>query len=51
MRDVQVSWDKKQIVLTLIAENAEVEMWVTARSGVDLMESAFEREVVLESAN
>ncbi len=51
VRDVQASWDKKQLTLTLIAENAEVEMWVTARSGVDLMESAFGREVFLESAN
>ena len=51
VRDVQVSFDKKQITLTLIAENAEVELWVTQRNGVDLMESAFEREVVLESAN
>ena len=50
VRDVQVRFDKKQLTLTLIAENAEVELWVTARSGVDLMEAAFERAVVLESA-
>lgn len=51
VRDVQVRFDKKQLTLTLIAENAEVEMWVTARSGVDLMESTFGREVILGSAN
>ena len=51
VRDVQVRFDKKQLTLTLIAENADVELWVTRRSGVDLMETAFEREVVLESAN
>ena len=51
VRDVQARFDKKQLTLKLIAENAEVELWVTRRNGVDLMESAFEREVVLESAN
>ncbi len=51
VRDVQASWDKKQLTLTLVARNAEVEMWVTARSGVDLMEAAFGHEVILESAN
>lgn len=51
VRDVQARFGKKQLTLTLIAENAEVELWVTRRSGVDLMESAFERAVILESAN
>ncbi len=51
VRDVQARFDKKQLTLTLIAENAEVELWVTRRSGVELVESAFEREVVLESAS
>ena len=51
VRDVQARFDKKQLVLTLIAENAEVEMWVAQRNGVDLMEAAFEREIKLESAN
>ena len=51
VRDVQASWDKKQIVLSLVAaENAAVEVWVTQRNGVDLMEAAFERKVALESA-
>ena len=51
VRDVQVKFDEKQLTLTLVAENAEVELWVTRRNGVELMESAFEREVVLQSAN
>ena len=51
VRDVQVKLDKNQITLTLVAANAEVEMWVTQRNGVDLMEAAFERAVKLESAN
>ena len=51
VRDVQVQINKKQLTLTLIAQNAEVELWVTQRNGVDLMESAFEREVVLQSAS
>ena len=51
VRDVQARWDKKQLTLTLIARNAEVELWVARRSGLDLMEAAFERAVVLESAN
>ena len=51
VHDVQASWDKKQITLTLVADNAEVEMWVTRRSGVELMETAFERDVVLQSAS
>lgn len=51
VRDVQARWDKKQLTLTLIAQNAEVELWVTRRNGTDLMATAFEREVVLEGAN
>ncbi len=51
VRDVQAKWDKKQLTLTLVAENAEVELWVTRRSGADLMATAFGREVILESAN
>ena len=49
VRDVQVRFDKKRLTLTLVAENAEVELWIARRNGVDLMESAFEREIVLES--
>ena len=51
VRDVQASWDKKQLTLTLVAQNAEVELWVTRRNGTELMESAFEREVILQSAS
>ena len=51
VRDVQVKFDKKQLTLTLVAQNAEVELWVARRSGIELMEAAFEREVVLQSAS
>ena len=51
VRDVQVRFDKKQLTLTLIAQNAEVETWVTQRNGTDLMEAAFGRAVELGSAN
>ena len=51
VRDVQVRFDKKQLTLTLIARNAEVEMWVTQLQGVDLLATAFGRAVKLESAN
>ena len=51
VRDVQARFDKKQLTLTLVAHDAEVELWVARRSGLDLMEAAFEREVVLQSTN
>ena len=51
VRDVRVRFDKKQIVLTLVAaQDPTVELWVTQRNGLDLMESSFGRSVVLESA-
>ncbi len=51
VRDVRVTFDKKRIVLTLIAaQDPVVELWVARRNGLDLMESVYERPVVLESA-
>jgi exopolyphosphatase/guanosine-5'-triphosphate,3'-diphosphate pyrophosphatase len=51
VRDVRVSLDKKRMVLTLVAaQDPVVELWVARRNGLDLMESAFERPVSLESA-
>ena len=52
VRDVRVQIERKQLVLTLIcAQDPTVELWVTKQNGLDLMESAFERTVVLESAS
>lgn len=49
VKDVSVAFDKKQITLTAIAnEDPTVELWVTRRDGLRLLELAFERRVVLE---
>ena len=50
VRDVLVRWDKKQLCLSLVAdEYPAVELWEAGRNGIDLMETAFGREVKLES--
>lgn len=49
--DVSAKFDKKRLVLTLVAaQDPVVELWEARRNGLDLMESAFERPVSLESA-
>jgi exopolyphosphatase / guanosine-5'-triphosphate,3'-diphosphate pyrophosphatase len=49
--DVFVNWDDGALHLTLIAEEyPAVELWDSDRSAVPLMEEAFERPVILESA-
>lgn len=49
VKDVRVTFDKKQMTLTVIAsEDPTVELWVTRRDGLGLLESAFERKVILE---
>jgi exopolyphosphatase/guanosine-5'-triphosphate,3'-diphosphate pyrophosphatase len=51
VRDVLVRWDRKDMWLKLVADqNPMVELWITQRNGLDLMEAAFGRSVVLESA-
>ncbi|PQV63562.1 Ppx/GppA phosphatase [Abditibacterium utsteinense] len=51
VRDVTVRFDAQEIHITLMAdENPTVELWVARRSGLDLMESAFGRKIILESA-
>jgi exopolyphosphatase/guanosine-5'-triphosphate,3'-diphosphate pyrophosphatase len=50
VKDVLVRWDKKQLTLTLCAtEKPTVELWVTQRNGLDLMESSYGKSVHLES--
>ena len=50
VRDVRVKIGRKQLNMTLVAaQDPMVELWVTKQNGLDLMESAFERTVVLES--
>jgi exopolyphosphatase / guanosine-5'-triphosphate,3'-diphosphate pyrophosphatase len=49
--DVLVNWDDGALHLTLIAEEyPAVELWDSDRNAVPLVEAAFERPVVLESA-
>jgi exopolyphosphatase/guanosine-5'-triphosphate,3'-diphosphate pyrophosphatase len=51
VQNIKASWTKKEIILDLVASKTPVvEMWVAQRSGIDLMESAFERRVILQSA-
>jgi exopolyphosphatase/guanosine-5'-triphosphate,3'-diphosphate pyrophosphatase len=49
VQDVDVTVEKKQITLTLIAaEKPSVELWVARRSALDLVESALARSVILD---
>lgn len=51
VHDVRVRWDKKALWLDLVAqEYPTVELWSAQRIGLELMESAYGRSVVLESA-
>jgi exopolyphosphatase/guanosine-5'-triphosphate,3'-diphosphate pyrophosphatase len=52
VRDVLARWNEKQLCLTLVSdEYPAVELWDAARNGQSLMETAFARELVLESQN
>ena len=49
--DITASWDERTLRLTLIAdEYPAVEMWQAEKNAASLMETAFERELILESA-
>jgi len=49
--DVAVIWNNRQLFITLIAdEYPAVELWQARRNAVSLVESAFEREVILDSS-
>jgi exopolyphosphatase/guanosine-5'-triphosphate,3'-diphosphate pyrophosphatase len=51
VRDVLAEWDKKQLRLTLVADEfPAVELWSAQRGAVDLLESAFGRSVQMDSA-
>jgi exopolyphosphatase/guanosine-5'-triphosphate,3'-diphosphate pyrophosphatase len=48
--DVTAVWDETTLRLTLIAdEYPAVELWEAERNAASLMESAFERQLILES--
>ena len=48
--DVTAVWDDTTLRLTLIAdEYPAVELWEAERNAASLMESAFERQLILES--
>ncbi len=49
--DVSAGWDDETLRLTLLAdEYPAVEIWEAERNAIDLMEHAFDRHVILESA-
>lgn len=51
VRGVEAKFDARQLQIRLIAEeNPSVELWSARQSGVELMETAFGRKTVLESA-
>lgn len=48
--DVTITWNEKNLTITLIAEDyPAVELWGTEQNAVDLIASAFERHVILDS--
>ncbi len=48
--DVTITWNEDTLRLTLIAdEYPAVEMWQTERHALELMEKAFEKQVILDS--
>ena len=50
VRDVRVRWDKSQLWLSPQSDQQpNVELWVAARNGLDLMEAAFGRAPQLEN--
>ncbi|HHJ06160.1 MAG TPA: Ppx/GppA family phosphatase [Anaerolineae bacterium] len=49
--DVAVTWNNTQLFITLIAdEYPAVELWQARRNAVSLVETAFERDVILDSS-
>lgn len=48
--DVALTWNEETLTITLIAEDyPAVELWGTEHNAVDLISSAFERRVILDS--
>jgi exopolyphosphatase/guanosine-5'-triphosphate,3'-diphosphate pyrophosphatase len=48
--DVAAVWDAKTLRITLVADQyPAVELWEAERNAVSLMETAFQREIILES--